>query len=199
MTHTYGRIPVALAAVLLTLPALAPSRAEAASYDLDPTQIAAGKLAFAPFVALDIPTASGVSIGPRIGGELMYGVGEVAQKMHLDIGPRASFTYNGGDASLWTLDVLGTARLSYLVNKGLSVYGEAGLGLGYYHVSVDFLGGSVSDSGIMFDILFAPGIIYAITPTMNLLGEVGIWINAKDGVGTHIAIPTIGVQWKILS
>ena len=33
---------------------------------------------------------------------------------------------------------------------------------------------------------------------MNLIGEVGIWINAKSGVGTHIAIPTIGLQWEIL-
>ena len=198
MTNFSKRLCGPLAAALLALPALASAQRAAAV--TDPTLNPAGRMNFAVLGALDIPTSEGLNVGPRIAGELMYGLGELSPKLHLDVGPRLAWTYNGGDGgSLWTIDALATARLTYLVAPKLSLYGQAGLGLGYYHVSIDDVpfGFDDSDSGVMFDILFAPGVIYAISPSMNLIGEVGIWINAKSGVGTHIAIPTIGLQWKI--
>ncbi len=187
--------PVLLAGLLL-LPALASAKGRAVAA-ADPTIIAPGALSWAVLGAIDIPTASGTNIGPRVIGEGLYGIGEIAPKLRLDVGPRASFAYNGGDLSLWTLDAVGVGRLSYLLRDKLSLYGEAGLGFGYYHVSVSFFGQSVSDSGLMLDLLFAPGFVYALSPEVNLLGEVGFWINAKSGLGTHIAIPTVGVQWKL--
>lgn len=178
---------VAAVAALLLLPAAASAAAPTGG-----TSTPSGAWNWALLGGLDIPTATGANVGPRVVGELMYGVGEIAPGIRLDIGPRVSFAYNGGDASLWTLDFLGTGRLSYLLDKNLSLYGEAGLGFGIYHVSV--LGNS--DSGGFFDILLAPGFVYALTPTLNLIGEVGFWINAKSGLGTHIVIPTVGVQWR---
>ncbi|BDG07803.1 outer membrane protein [Anaeromyxobacter paludicola] len=189
------RLGPAFLAGLLLLPAVAGARAPAATGG--DTTLAPGAMAWGVLGAIDIPTASGSNVGPRLIGEGMYGIGEIAPNLRLDVGPRLAFTYNGGDASLWTLDALGVGRLSYALDPRLSVYGEAGLGFGYYHWSVDVGAGSVSDSGLMFDLLIAPGVIYALGPNLNLLGEVGFWINAKSGLGTHIAIPTVGVQWKM--
>lgn len=195
-----------LAPILLVLSLLVPAAALAAPVSRsvalsasDPTQTPVGHWNGALLGGLDIPTFSGTNAGPRLAGEALYGLGPIADKLTLDIGPRAAFTYNGGDASLWTLDALGIARLNYLAAPKLSFYGEAGLGLGYYHTSYTdaFSGFSTSDSGLMVDLLFAPGVIYAISPSVNLLGEVGFWVNAKSGMGLRLVVPTIGIQWVL--
>lgn len=191
MTRTLRNPLLPLLALLLLLPTRALARGELMG---DSTLVPEGKWAWAALLGLDVPTASGASVGPRVAGEGLYGFGEIAPKLRLDVGPRLGIAYNGGDASLWTVDALLVARLSYPITPVLAAYGEAGMGLGFYHWNVNAYGFSTSDSGAMLDLLLAPGVIYALTPDVNVLGEVGFWINAKSGLGTHIAIPTLGLQ-----
>ncbi len=194
MTRT-PRLPLlAVLASLLLLPTPSLARGELVE---DATIVPEGKWAWAALLGLDVPTATGANVGPRVAGEGLYGFGEIAPKLRLDVGPRIGIAYNGGDASLWTVDAVMVARLEYPITPVLAAYGEAGMGLGFYHWSVNAYGFATSDSGAMLDLLLAPGVIYALTPDVNVLGEVGFWINAKSGLGTHIAIPTLGLQVKL--
>ena len=167
---------------------------------------AIGGIDYSALLGLEIGP-SGTSVGPRLSGEVMYGLMDLAPNLRLDIGGRAAFAYHGGDVSLWLLDFVPDAKIKYAIMDNLAVYGDFGLGLGYLHASVDVpaavqqqcnllnidCGGS--DSSIALTIQFGGGVAYAVTPTINLLGEIRFDIYTKSGSSTFINIPTVGVQF----
>jgi hypothetical protein len=145
-------------------------------------------------LSLDVPTFNGADVGPRGSGGFFYSLGEISPKLRLEIGPRAAFSYNGGDIGLWTADLLACGRLSVVTSPRMSLYVELGFGVGYANYSTLGPGVKRDRSDFFFDMLFAPGFIYALTPEWNLFGEVGFWMNATNGLGLHAAVPTVGVQ-----
>jgi hypothetical protein len=157
-----------------------------------------GALDFAGFLALDIPTESGVSIGPRVTGEAMYNVMDLAPQLRLAVGGRLSFAYHSGDfdSTFWGLDFVPDAKIKFAVMDKLAVYGDLGMGLAYIHASA----GNFSDSTVSFTVQFGGGASYAITPNLNLLGEVRFDLYTASpvpgGDASHsIAVPTVGVQY----
>jgi hypothetical protein len=188
MTPITKRLLVSMAFLAFSSPALA-----AGAVTGNPTLTSAGAWNVGAFGALDIPTFSGSGVGPRGGAEALYGIGRIGEGLYLDVGPRAAIAYDVGAVDVFPFEILAAGRLSYAATPKLALYGEAGFGIGIYHASTT----GASDSGSYFSMLFAPGFIYALNSRMNLLGEVGFWINAKSGLGTHVAVPTVGVQWKL--
>jgi opacity protein-like surface antigen len=195
-------------AVLLVL-ALAPAAATAAPAVGSPAPkvfsnspalgAGIGALDFAGLVALDIPTESALDLGPRVTGEAMYNVMDLAPNLRLAVGGRMSFAYHSGDfdTSFWGLDFVPDAKIKFAVMDKLAVYGDLGMGLTYMHGSIDFRGDS--DSTVSFTVQFGGGVSYALTPNVNLLGEVrfDFYTTAPFGLDTShsIAVPTVGVQW----
>jgi opacity protein-like surface antigen len=156
-----------------------------------------GALDFAGLLALDIPTESALTIGPRITGEGMYNLMDIAPQLRLAVGGRGSFAYHSGDfdASFWLLDFVPDAKLKFALMDELALYGDLGMGLAYIHGSA----GDLSDSTASFTAQFGFGVSYAVTPNLNLLGEVRFdFYTAAPGGGdtSHsIAVPTVGLQW----
>lgn len=161
-----------------------------------------GGLDFSGLIALDIPP-SGFSVGPRLTGEGMYNLMDLAPNLRLAIGGRVAFAYHSWDVgfgvggSLWMLDFVPDAKITYAINDQIGVYGDFGLGLAYMHFSSDatVFGVSASSSDIALAVQFGGGVKYAMTPNINLLGEIRFDIYSKSGSGTFIAIPTVGVQF----
>jgi len=156
-----------------------------------------GALDFAGLLALDIPTESAASIGPRITGELMYNVMDLAPQLRLAVGARGSFAYHSFDpnGSFWLLEGVPDAKIKFALNDMFAVYGDLGMGLSFQHLSVDVGAFSASDNTLSFTVQFGAGAAYAITPNLNLLGEVRFNLYTRSG-GTHtIAVPTVGVQY----
>jgi opacity protein-like surface antigen len=162
---------------------------------------AIGQTSFALLLALDIPP-SGYSVGPRFSGELMYGFSDLAPQLRLDLGARASFAYHSldvpsfvtGSGSIWVLDVVPDAKLRFAVTDQLGVYGDFGLGLALLRSSATSGAFSDSSTDLAFAIQFGAGAAYALTPNINLLGEIRFDIYTKTGTGTFIALPTIGLE-----
>lgn len=204
----------ALAAGLLLTPAL--SRADASSTTLATATAATpmrslisspilgpaiGQLSYGALFGLDIPP-SGYNVGPRLSGEMMYGFVDLAPQLRLDLGARASFAYHGIDtgfsgisASFWLLDVVPDARLRFALTDVLGVYGDAGLGLAYEHASASAFGSSGSSNDIDLTVQFGAGVAYAIAPNINLLGEVRFSIYTRNGTGTFITLPAVGLEF----
>ena len=219
-------------AVLTSLLAFAPALAGADASPVDlragsgapPTSLISspslgpsiGRLAYSGLVSLDIPP-SGLSVGPRLAGEVMYGFMDLAPQLRLDLGGRVSYAYHSANdvfiavananatGSQWIIDVVPDAKLRYAINDQLGVYGDFGLGLAFMRDSVDFpaysFGGttfpptSSSDSTVALTIQFGAGVAYAITPTINLLGEVRFDVYTRSGSGVFISIPTVGLEF----
>jgi opacity protein-like surface antigen len=156
-----------------------------------------GQTSYGLLLALDLPP-SGYSVGPRVSGELMYGFTDLAPQLRADLGARASFAYHSldrpagftGSGSLWLLEVVPDAKLRFAVTEELGVYGDVGLGLALLRASSDF--GSSTD--LAFTIQFGAGVAYAMTPNINLLGELRFDVYTKTGTGLFVAIPTVGVE-----
>jgi len=158
---------------------------------------APGALDFSAQLALDIPP-SGYSVGPRFTGEVMYNLMDLAPQLRLSLGGRGSFAVHGGDfVSLWLIEGVPDAKIKFAVNDIFAVYGDFGLGFAIIHSSVDFPGttASTSDDTLAVAIQFGGGVSYAISPTINLLGELRFNVYTRDGSSTFIALPTVGVQW----
>ncbi len=175
-----------------------------------------GRMSWSGFVSLDLPP-SGLSVGPRIAAEGMYGFMDLAPQLRLDLGARASFAYHSAQdlfvpvananatGSQWLIDVVPDAKLRYAVNDQLGVYGDVGLGLALMQSSVDFppftTGGtsfpatSSSDTTLAFTIQFGAGVAYAVTPRINVLGEVRFDVYTKSGSGLFVSIPTVGLEF----
>jgi opacity protein-like surface antigen len=193
-------------AVLLVL-ALAPAAATAAPAVGSPAPkvfsnspalgAGIGALDFSGLVALDIPTESALTLGPRVTAEAMYNVMDLAPRLRLAVGGRLAFAYHGldnVDGSFWGLDFVPDAKIKYALMDKLAAYGDLGMGLTYIHGSIE-----ASDSTVSFTVQFGGGVSYAITPNLNLLGEVrfDFYTSAPGGADASqsIAVPTVGVQW----
>jgi opacity protein-like surface antigen len=152
-------------------------------------------------IALEVPP-SGFDIGPRISAHGMYGFMTLSPEAQIDLGGRVSFAYHGGNAlSVWVFDVVPDARIKYSVSDQLTLYGDVGLGLGIMDVSTNSvttlgttIGGS-SDTSLVLTIQFGGGVSYAITPMLNLVGEVRFNIYTKSGSSTFVSIPGVGLVW----
>jgi len=87
------------------------------------------------------------------------------------------------------------AKIKFALNDMFAVYGDLGMGLSFQHMSVEVGAFSASDDTLSFTVQFGAGASYAITPNLNLLGEVRFNLYTRSG-GTHtIAVPTVGVQY----
>jgi len=151
-----------------------------------------GGWAGAVLLGLDIPP-SGLDVGPRISGEFMYGVSNLAPQLRLDLGFRPAFAFHGGNGvSQSIFDLVPDLKLVFAATPAVAVYGDFGLGLGIIHTSVDFGG---TDTTTTAAIQFGFGVAYALTPALNLLGEARFDIYTSNGSSTYIALPTIGLQW----
>ncbi|HYS81291.1 MAG TPA: outer membrane beta-barrel protein [Anaeromyxobacteraceae bacterium] len=163
-----------------------------------------GAVDYSFFLALDLPP-SGYNAGPRLAGEFMYGFVDLSPQARLSLGGRGAFAYHGGDFgnSLWILEAVPDAKLTLSLAPKLSVYGDFGLGLAVLDVSQDIPGvpalgippRSVSDSTIAVTFQIGGGVSYALSPNMNLLGEVRFDIYTRSGSSTFVSIPTVGLQF----
>ncbi len=163
-----------------------------------------GKLDWAGLIALELGP-SGYNVGFRLTGEGMYAVMDLMPQLRLDIGGRVSWAYHGLDnfgfagygGSSWLLDFVPDAKVRYAINDQFGVYGDFGMGLGFIHESFDTnsIYGGGSNTTAAFTIQFGGGIIYAITPTINLLGEIRLNIYTASGSGLFVALPAVGLQF----
>jgi opacity protein-like surface antigen len=197
--------PLALAALLLS-PAFAAAQTRtsgarvSSGTDTPAFGAALGAYDYSLLLGLDLPP-SGLSVGPRLTGEVMFGYADVAPQARLDLGLRGSFAYHSGDfnGSLWILEAVPDAKLQLALSPQLALYGDVGLGLALQHSSVDvplFLGGgSASDDTLALAIEFGGGVSYALSPNLNLLGEVRFNFYTS-GSSTFVTLPTIGLQWR---
>jgi hypothetical protein len=151
---------------------------------------AVGKLSGSFLLALDLPP-SGFSAGPRLTGEVMYAALDLAPQLRLNLGGRLSWAYHswsgGLNGSTWLLDLVPDAKLRYAVSDIFGLYGDFGLGYAY-------IGGD-GGTGSALAIQLGAGVTYALTPKMNLLGEVRFNIYSKDGTNTFVALPTVGLEF----
>ncbi len=148
-----------------------------------------GRLSGAFLIGLDLPP-SGFDVGPKLTGEIMYAVTDLAPQLRLDLGGRLAWSYHswtGGGGSSWLLDIVPDAKLRYGINDEFGIYGDFGMGYAYW--GGDFAPGSA------LAIQFGAGAVYAITPTMNLIGELRINIYSVDGSHTFVTVPTIGLEF----
>jgi opacity protein-like surface antigen len=158
-----------------------------------------GATDFSVLLSLELPP-SFYSAGPRLTGEFMYGFIDLSPQARLSLGGRGAFSYHGGDfdSSLWILEAVPDAKLTLNIAPRLSVYGDVGLGLAILHQSQDvpgFPGLSNSDSTLALTFQIGGGLSYAVSPNMNLLGEVRFDIYTRSGSSTFISIPTVGLQF----
>ncbi len=161
---------------------------------------ALGQLGFGLLLALDIPP-SGLDVGPRFTGELMYGLAQLSPQLRADLGGRLSFAYHGfsrdteffvGSGHTWILEVVPDLRLIFAASDRLAIYGDFGVGLAVIRDSFD---GDGSNSGTEATFQIGPGLSYAIAPNLNFLAELRFDFYTRSGDGTFIALPTVGFQW----
>ncbi|GEJ58595.1 outer membrane beta-barrel protein [Anaeromyxobacter diazotrophicus] len=202
MTKT-SRLTLTLAALL----ALAPLAAEAApthstrasTYgNSEPSLGAAvGQVDYSALLGLEFPP-DGMDVGPRLTGEIMYSVMDLAPKARLKLGVRGAFGYHGfPGGSFWLLDAVPDAKITLALTDLVALYGDVGLGLAVHHVSVDaqppFPGGSDSTLTVAFQM--GGGVAYAINPRVNLLGEIRLDLYTRSGSSTFVSFPTVGLQF----
>jgi opacity protein-like surface antigen len=130
---------------------------------------------------------------------------DLGNGLRLDLGGRASFAYHSRSQTIaltnvgghiWSLDFVPDGKILYGINDKFAVYGDFGLGLAYLDQTAEATGvPTASSSSVQLTIQFGGGVSYAISPTMNLLGEIRINVYTGSGTGTFFALPTVGVQW----
>lgn len=199
--HARNLGSLALAALLLA-PALAHAQSRRADGPYGygaggATGPALGTLGGGLMVGLDIPP-SGLDVGPRFSGELMYGLAQLSPQLRADLGARLAFAYHGfsgGGGNQWLLDVVPDVRLILAVSDKLALYGDVGVGFSVIRTNVDAFGGaSATDTEATFQ-LTVPGLSYALSPTLNFLAELRFNFYTRSGDGTFITIPNVGLQW----
>jgi hypothetical protein len=203
MTHSFlKRFGIAVVAVaLLSVPALsradtsdmvlksslgAPARSLMSAPALGPE---IGQMSWSILGGLQIPPSGG-DVGPRASVELMWGAFDLAPQLRLDIGGRVSFSYHGaGGANIMIFDAVPDVKLRWAVADSFGIYGDVGAGLGYYTVS------NSGPNGLAFTFQFGGGVAYAVTPNINLLGEIRLNVLTGDADGLYVAIPQIGIEF----
>jgi hypothetical protein len=194
MTRRHAlRLHQIVLAVLLLAPALATAQSRRYSgAGGDAMGPAVDTLGFELAVGLDVPSPSGLDVGPRFTAALMYGLSDMTPQLRADLGVRASFAYHSADfGSEWDFDVIPELRLVGGIAPRLALFGDIGVGIAVLRASNDF-GGSATDTVAVFEL--APGLSYALSPTLNLLAMIRFNF-FTGGDGTFITLPTIGFQW----
>lgn len=205
MTHI-SRLTLTLAVL-----ALAPLAAEAApthsthasTYGNNEPSLGAavGQVDYSALLGLEFPPNGG-DVGPRLTGEIMYSVMDLAPKARLKLGVRGAFGYHGyPGGSFWLLDAVPDAKITFALTDLLALYGDLGLGLAVLHNSWDsrnfngfFVPGN-SDSTLAVAFQMGGGLAYAINPHVNLLGEVRLDLYTRSGSSTFVSFPTVGLQF----
>jgi len=149
-----------------------------------------GAIDYSVLLSLELPPA-GLDAGPRFSGEIMYGYLDLNPQARLSLGGRGAFSYHGGDfgSSLWILEAVPDAKLTFALAPQLSLYGDVGVGLAIMLVDPG------SDNTLAATFQFGGGVSYAVSPNMNLLGEVRFDIYTRSGSSTFVSIPTVGLQF----
>lgn len=141
---------------------------------------------YAALVSLDI-APHGWDAGPRLTGEFMYGLADLAPELRLDIGGRLSWAYhNAGPYSVWLLDMVPDLKLQFTPASSLAIYGDLAIGPAIFHAG---------DTQACAAIQIGFGVSYALTSALNLLGEMRFDIYTRSGTGTFVALPTVGLQF----
>ena len=153
-------------------------------------------LSLAPKIARAAPMTSGsnsdigaVSAGGTVGfqtgdgltqfrltGEGQYGLLRLAPQVELDLAGHLGLLV--GD-SVTTFEIVPEARVRYILDSNLSIYGDGGLGLAFASFSV----GPVSSSETWGLLRFAGGVEYKLTPHVVLIGE-PVGLNIYFGTGS---------------
>jgi opacity protein-like surface antigen len=200
--HAHALRRAALVALLLApVLASAQARGHVASTGGGALGPAVGTVGVGVLAGLDIPSPSGLDVGPRFTGELMFGLSDMTPQLRADLGVRASFAYHNADfvfvgpfvrssGEEWLLDIVPNLRLALGATPRLAVYGDLGVGLAVLRAS----GGGFSETDTAATFQIGPGISYALSPTLNLLAEIRFNFYT-GGHGTFIALPTLGFQW----
>ena len=178
---------------LLLVPSLASAQAKGGASGNSALGPSLGSWSGALSIGLDIPGPAGLDVGPRFSGEVMLGLSDITPQLRADVGFRASFAYHNADfGSEWMFDMVPDMRLLYAASPKLAIYGDIGIGLGIIHAS-DNVGGSATDTVAVFEL--APGVSYALSPTVNLLAEIRFHFYT-GGDRTFITLPTVKLQFR---
>jgi hypothetical protein len=184
-----NRLDLKLCVTIAAVLALAPAAASAASSHSTsfgnadaPLGASVGALDYSGLFALEFPSSG--DIGPRLSGEVMYGVTDLTPGSRLKLGARASFAYHGSD--LWLIEGVPDVKIAVALNDLLAFYGDIGLGLAV-------LSGSGTDAA--FTVQFGAGVAYVLNPHVNLLGEVRVNLYTRSGSTTFVSFPTVGLQF----
>src|SRR5919197_4613681 len=127
--HAHALHRVALVALLLVpVLASAQARGHVASAGGGALGPAVGTVGVGVLAGLDIPSPSGLDVGPRFTGELMFGLSDMTPQLRADLGVRLSFAYhNANFGSEWLLDVVPDLRLALSATPRLAVYADVGI------------------------------------------------------------------------
>jgi len=125
----------------------------------------------------------------RLTGEGQYGLLSLGPQLELDLAGHLGLLV--GD-SVTTFEIVPEARVRYLIDSRLSLYGDGGLGIAFASVSV----GPVSSSDTWGVLRFAGGVQYKLTPQVVLVGEpVGLNIYFGTGSGFQYGLAA-GVLYR---
>jgi len=142
-------------------------------------------------MSLDLPERPW-DVGPRVSAEFMYGAADLAPQVRLDVGFRGSFAYHSAPLdSVIIFDFVPDLKLVFGISHRFAIYADFGIGLGILHYSSDIYGSETRTAAAI-----QPGFGFglALSPTLNLLGEVRFDVYT-GGHQTFVAFPTIGLQW----
>lgn len=83
-----------------------------------------------------------------------------------------TYSVTGLDVTVNRVKIVPAARFTVPLSPQLSLFGDAGLGLHYTHVTSDIVFfGKVTDSGIGFMMRFGGGGFFQVNPQLRILGE----------------------------
>ncbi len=122
--------------------------------------------------------ASSFSTGFKLNLDGAYTISEIQPRLFLEGAGQIGFMWGSDGVSIY--EFLPKARVRYALSDQLSLYGDAGIGLAFIHVSV----GNFSDTTTCALIRFAGGVQYALMPNIELVLEpVGLNIYPASGSG----------------
>jgi hypothetical protein len=122
----------------------------------------------------------------RLAAEGQYALSKLAPKVEFDLAGHIGLLT--GD-SVTTFELIPAARVRYLVDPKLSVYGDGGLGIAF----ASFSAGNVSVSETWIAIRFDGGGQYNLTPNFAVFGELGFTVYSGTGSGTQFGLSAGGL------
>lgn len=88
--------------------------------------------------------------------------------------------YSPSHSSVNVLRFIPGVRYLHPLQDKLGVYGDGGLGLYYAHQSIDSFYGGGSDNEVSLLIRLAGGLYYEVSPSMRVVGEIGVMPHFGD-------------------